>query len=118
MGSELDHIKRTKPGEWSEEQIDYLISNTGHFSVMDIASFIGKRNAETRDKIIEIGLDPTNHGLPEALNDLQCIPNGMTVRACKSGRVYRVPTSTPGIVSRTVHVPMWTQDQEEESHAG
>ena len=114
MNSDLDYIQNTSRGTWSEQQIDYLLSNTGYFPVNDMASFIGKQANATRDKIAELGLDPTCHGLPDALDDLQCIPNGMSIFNCTSGRIFRVPSSTPGIVSRTIHISRDDTDEPDE----
>ncbi|WEE79386.1 hypothetical protein LZ683_08530 [Comamonas testosteroni] len=113
METELDLIQRTNPGKWSEQQLEYLVCNAGHFTIREISAAIGKNQRLTSEKLKELGLDRLHRKLPEQLDDLQCIPEGMTVQACKSGLIYRVPSSTPGIVSRLVHVSSEESDDED-----
>ena len=110
----LDYVPRGTGNQWSEHQIEYLLSNTGFFPIIDIAGYIGKTFKVTRQKMTQLGLRPEHQGLPEALDDLECIPNGMTIRTSASGRIYKVPSSTPGIVSRTVHIGLGSWDEDEE----
>lgn len=114
MATELDFIAPTGPGKWSEQQLDYLVSNAGHFTIREISMAIGKNQRLTSEKIKQLGLDHIHRKLPAQLDDLQCIPEGMTMKMCKSGLIYKVPTSTPGIVSRIVHVAMEDLGDEED----
>lgn len=111
--SDLQAITQTRNGVWSEQQLEYLLSNAGFFQVNDIAETLGKGIAATRKKISSLGLSHVFQGLPACLDDLQCIPDGMTVQKTSKGKIYRVPSSTPGIVSRTVH-SAWANEKDED----
>lgn len=110
----LDCIQHTGAGVWTVQQLDYLISNAGRFQLTNIAAVVGKSTGSTRQKFQELGLNPEFTGLPEALDDLLCIPDGMIIRTTKTAHIYRVPTSTPGIPTRTIHVPLGSWDENED----
>lgn len=103
METDLDIIVPTGPGRWSDQQLEYLVSNAAHFPVTELSAAVGKNPRITSEKLKELGLDRLHMKLPSPLDDLQCIPDGMTIKTCSTGLIYRVPSSTPGIVSRLVH---------------
>ncbi|TYK74299.1 hypothetical protein FSY45_19220 [Comamonas sp. Z1] len=113
----IEYNPRLLRGSWCEEDIEYLLRNAGRIAVSNIATALGKGPEAVRKKIRGLGLNPESRGLPEALDDLQYIPEGMTIRKGPTGDVYRVPTSSPGIVSRTVHIAHGSWNDEDEEHA-
>ena len=109
----MDAIQHTRKGVWSEAQIEFLLSNAGYFSVPDIAASICKGTMGTRNKLLALKMSTKHTELPANLSDLQCIPDGMTVQKTSKGRIFRVPSSTPGIVSRTVH-SAWANEKDDD----
>lgn len=91
-------------GSWSKEDLEFLLLNAGRIAVKKISVALGKGPDSVRKKIHAMGLSHEVQCLPEALDDLNFIPEGMSIHSGKSGHVYRVPTSSPGIVTRTVHI--------------
>jgi hypothetical protein len=97
---------------WTEEEEEFLIANAGYVSVKamkqilerSVKSIIAK--AEKMKLCLEVHT-PMNEVMP----GLDFLPPGSSTYKTQRGSVVmRVPCSTPGIISRTVHSSFHTTD--------
>lgn len=99
-------------GPWTEEQEEFLATNVGFLSITAMADILGKTMSSVRSKAACMKLDTTVHSpLQELVGDLEFVPDGTTSFKTRGGcTVLRIPSSTPGIVSRTVHTSFNASD--------
>lgn len=104
LTEDVSHNAEFTPfSRWTEGDIDFLMNNAGYVHVNNIAAALCKSTEVTREKMKSLGLNYLLKGMPKGMDDLEFIPEGTTIQSTPSGRIYRVPTSTPGIPTRTIH---------------
>lgn len=120
MESEITYADGIINNNWKPEDIEYLISNASHFTTEELAWAVKRGTRNTREKLSALGLAGAYKGRISEIAELGYIPDGMNQKrsTCGTGgMIYRIPCSTPGIVSRTIHVS-GIRAETEENHAG
>ena len=107
MEEEIEYSPNLLNNNWKPEDIEYIIRNASHFTAKEIAQALGRGNVVIGKKLHDLGLAGAYIGRIEAIDGIGYIPEGATTKrvTCGTGgTVLRFPTSTPGIVSRTIHL--------------
>lgn len=91
---------------WKEDDIEFLIQNASHLSHRQIAQQLGRTTSVVRKKLESLGLGHSIIGELPQIPDLEYVPDGMTQQRAIGGTggiIYRIPSSTPGIIARVIH---------------
>lgn len=105
---------------WKEEDIEFLIKNASHLSHRQIAQQLVRTHTIVRKKLESLGLGHSIIGELPQIPDLEYVPDGMTQQRAiggTGGMIYRIPSSTPGILARVIH-RSGIHSENEVRHAG
>lgn len=97
---------------WTEEQEEFLLTNAGFFPQTALCRVLQKSDKTVRNKMKAMRISGERKKLPPGMSDLDMIPFGTKQFRTRAGaQVYRIPTSTPGIPMRTVHICLHDGDE-------
>lgn len=106
MESEIKYADGLINMRWTEEDIEFLIQNASHLNHRQIAQQLGRTTSVVRKKLESLGLGHSVVGEQPQIPDLEYVPDGMTQQRAiggTGGMIYRIPSSTPGILARVIH---------------